>query len=196
MKAREARKQKVQFRRKRIGKTNYKQRLRLLKSKKPRFVIRPALKNITCQIIEYSPKGDKILFSIESKNLEKYGWKYSKSNIPAAYLTGFLIGIKAQSKIKDVVADLGLSTLTKGSKIFACIKGLADAGIKIPHSDNNMPSEDRINGSHVAEYAKNISSNKEKYNQQFSQYTKNNLKPEDMPKSFEDVKNKIKAGEQ
>ena len=43
----------VPFKRKREGKTDYKKRLKLLSSSKPRLVIRKSLKNMTVQIIEY-----------------------------------------------------------------------------------------------------------------------------------------------
>ena len=48
------------FRRKRKGKTNYKKRLKLLLSNKPRLVIRPFIKNIIAQIVEYHPNSIRI----------------------------------------------------------------------------------------------------------------------------------------
>ena len=47
----------VQFRRKREGATNYRKRLKILASNKPRLVVRKSLKNIHASIIEYDKKG-------------------------------------------------------------------------------------------------------------------------------------------
>jgi len=120
----------VQKRRKRTGKTNYKKRLKLLLSHKLRLVVRPALKNITVQIVEYHPKGDKVVASANARELEKLGWKFNKGNLPAAYLTGLLAGTRAKEKgIKEAILDVGLNSSTKGSRIFACLKGTIDAGL-------------------------------------------------------------------
>jgi large subunit ribosomal protein L18 len=175
----------VQFRRKKEGKTNYKKRLKLLLSNKPRIVIRPSLKYINVQIVEYHPKGDKTIVAANSRELEKFDWKFSKNNIPAAYLAGFLLGKKAvKKKVKEAILDIGLRTPTKGSKIFACLKGAVDAGVNVPFSGHILPSEDRITGKHIAEYSK-------KNQKIFSEYSKKNLDIAQMPKTFEEVKNKI-----
>ena len=144
-----------EFRRKREGKTNYKKRLNLLLSKKPRLVIRKSLKNIIVQIIEYAPNGDKVIVGANSKELEKkFQWKSGRSNMPAAYLTGYLLGKKATKKdIKEAVLDLGLNESTKGGKFYAVLKGVLDAGIIIPHSEEILPDEKRLNGSHISEEA-------------------------------------------
>jgi large subunit ribosomal protein L18 len=142
-----------EFRRKKEGKTNYKKRLNLLISKKPRLVIRKSLKNIIVQIIEYAPDGDKVIVGANSKELEKkFEWKTGRSNIPAAYLTGYLLGKKANKEsIKEAILDLGLNEGAKGGKFYAALKGVLDAGIEIPHSENILPSEERLNGSHISE---------------------------------------------
>ena len=87
---------KVNYRRKREGKTNYKKRLKLLLSKKPRLVIRRSLNNISLQIIEYQTNGDKIIVGTNSSELKKMGWTANTGNIPAAYLTGLLLAKKAK----------------------------------------------------------------------------------------------------
>ena len=38
---------------------------------------------------------------------------------------------------------------TKGSRIFASLKGILDAGIDIPHNEEVLPSEERIKGEHI-----------------------------------------------
>ncbi|MEO2154813.1 MAG: 50S ribosomal protein L18, partial [Nanoarchaeota archaeon] len=88
----------VRFRRRREGKTNYKKRLALIKSGKPRFVYRKTLTKIIGQVIEYDEKGDKTLVAVTSNELRNYGWKAGLKNTPAAYLTGLLLGLKAKEK--------------------------------------------------------------------------------------------------
>ncbi|MBU5678551.1 MAG: 50S ribosomal protein L18 [Candidatus Aenigmatarchaeota archaeon] len=171
-------------------KTDYYQRLGLLKSKLPRLVVRKSLKNILAQVVEYKPQGDHIITSSISKELRKYGWK-GGNNLPAAYLTGLLIGLKAKKLgIKKVILDIGLQRSVKGSKIYALAKGCLDAGIEIPIGDEVMPIEDRIKGKHIENYAKLL---KEKglYERFFSQALKEGLKPEEISKHFEEVKKNL-----
>ena len=141
----------VKPRRHRERKTDYRLRLKLLRSKKPRIVVRKSLKAIRVQFVEYSPVGDKILASAISNELTKqYGWKHSVSTTPAAYLTGYLAGKRAKEKgIEQGVLDIGLYHPTKGSTLFASLKGVLDAGIKCPHDAEMLPKEDRINGVHL-----------------------------------------------
>ena len=61
----------VPFRRKREGRTYYKKRLKILGSSKCRLVVRKSLKNLQASIVEYSPKGDKTIFTISAKTLDK-----------------------------------------------------------------------------------------------------------------------------
>jgi len=186
----------VPFKRKRQGKTDYRKRLRLIASNKPRLVVRRALKNIIVQIIESNPKGDKVLVSAHTNELKKnFDWKIAKRNIPTAYLTGLLAGVKAKSKnINEAILDIGLNPPTKGSIFYAALKGAIDAGLKIPHSNEILPTENRIKGEHIANYAKLLSSDKEKYEKQFSQYLKNQIKPEEFSQYFNAVKEKILKG--
>jgi len=89
----------VKFRRRRKNITDYGKRLKLLKSKKPRLVVRRFLNNIIAQITLYNEKGDKTLLTIHSKILEKkYGWKGHRGNLPTAYLVGLLAGLEAKKK--------------------------------------------------------------------------------------------------
>ncbi len=137
----------ILYRRKRIGKTDYKKRLALLKNKSPRLVIRRFNKNIIAQIISYEENGDKIEAQAHSKELEKLGWKGSKNNVPASYLVGMLLAKK--SKAKNAILDVGLQQPTKGSRIYACLKGAVDGGIKVPHSPEVLPKIERIEGKHI-----------------------------------------------
>ncbi|MBC8444129.1 50S ribosomal protein L18 [Candidatus Woesearchaeota archaeon] len=176
---------KVNYRRKREGRTNYNKRLKLLLSKKPRLVIRRSLNNITLQIVEYQQKGDKIITGANSSELKKIGWKANTGNIPSAYLTGVLLAKKAKEhKIGEVIVDLGLNNTTKGSRLFAALKGAIDNGLQTPHSEDMFPNEESIKGTNIANYLKN--SNKSKT--QFSEYLKNKI---DILKQFEEIKKKI-----
>jgi len=181
----------VQFRRKRERKTNYKKRISLLTSGKPRLVIRRSLCNINLQIIEYKPDGDNIILSANSKELVKLGYNLNRGNIPAAYLTGLLLGQKAKKKaVKGAILDIGLNTHIKGSRIYAALKGVVDSGLKVPCSEEIFPPEERINGAHISNYAEKLKKeNKEMYEKQFSSYIKN--KAEDIKKQFNDVKDNI-----
>lgn len=179
------------FKRRKKGITNYKKRLRLLLANKPRLVIRKSLNNINAQIIEYSSKGDKVIVSAHSRELKKYGWNVT-GNVPSAYLTGLLLGQKSKKKdIKEAVLDIGLNVPTKGGKIYAALRGVVDAGVKVPYSEEVLPSEDRIKGVHIANYSKSLKADKEKHDKMFAAYIKNNVDPEKIPDYFDNTKKKI-----
>jgi len=143
---------KMHFKRRREGKTDYKKRLKLLYSKKPRLVIRKSLRYITAQIIEFEKIGDKAILSATSKELKKLGWTYSCDSTPAAYLVGLIIGKRAVKKgIEKAVVDIGLHPSTVGSRIYAAVKGALDAGLDIDIDEKVFPREDRIKGKHINE---------------------------------------------
>lgn len=181
----------VSFRRKLSGHTDYKQRLGLLKSRKPRLVIRKSLKYVIAQIVEYSPAGDKVIVSVSSKALEKSGWKYSKISVPAAYLTGLMLGKLATGKVTEAIVDLGMSVSRKESRLFAVVKGVIDSGLIVPVSEEILPTEKRINGSHIAAFAEELGKDKDKYAKVFSGYVKQKLDPKKIPADFESVKKSI-----
>ena len=104
----------IPFSRKRERRTDYKARLAMLKSDTLRLVVRKSNKHIQVQLINYVDKGDIVLKSAHSRELEKFGWKISTSNIPAAYLVGLLIGRRAKGK--EAIFDLGLQSPKAGSK--------------------------------------------------------------------------------
>jgi len=148
----------IHFRRRREGKTNYRKRLKLLLSEKPRLVYRKTLKYIIGQVINFDKKGDVTLVGITSKILRKYGWKFACDNTPASYLTGYLLGKMALSRgIREAVLDIGLYTSTKGGRMYAFAKGAIDSGLNVPCNEEMFPSEDRIKGLHISEeVAKNF----------------------------------------
>lgn len=145
------------YRRKREGKTNYKKRLHLSLARKPRLVVRITGKKIITQIAEFKATGDNILAGADSTALKKYGWDFSCKNLPAAYLTGYLLGKKALEKnIKEAVLDIGFKPPIKGNKIYACLKGALDAGLSVPHSEEVFPPEERILGKHIPKNSEEI----------------------------------------
>lgn len=141
---------KVPFRRRREGRTDYRQRRALLRARLPRAVVRTTLRNTSVQVVEYDAKGDRILASAHSNELRDLGWKASTGNLPAAYLTGYLAGMRAKKKgVDEAVLDIGLKEPVKGAACFATLKGLLDAGVEIPHSEDILPGEDRLKGKHI-----------------------------------------------
>jgi large subunit ribosomal protein L18 len=143
----------VKPRRRREGKTDYRKRLRLLKSRNIRMVVRKSIKNTQVQFVGYKEEGDDVLVSANSKELvNKYNWKYPTSTTPASYLTGLLAGKRARDKgIEECVLDIGRNVPVKGSKIFATLKGAIDAGIKCPLNKEKIPNEERLTGKHLDE---------------------------------------------
>jgi large subunit ribosomal protein L18 len=158
----------VPFRRRKEQKTDYDQRLKLLKSGKPRAVVRLSNNHTRVHIAEYEEEGDNNHAQTLSKELEEYGWEGHTANLPAAYLTGFLAGKKAE--VDEAILDLGLKEKKKGGKMFAALKGLIDARIDIPAGEEIFPSEERIRGEHIKE-----------------------MKGEDVPANFEETKEKIEG---
>jgi large subunit ribosomal protein L18 len=174
---------KVAFRRRREGKTDYHQRLKLIVSRKPRLVVRKTLNRIIAQVYVTRPEGDKVLVSATSGELAKdFGYKGASDNTSAAYLTGLLIGYKAQEAgIEEAILDIGLAENRQGSRVYAALKGAVDSGLAVPCSEDVFPSDERIRGKHVAGNA----------GSSFSGYEKRGLKAADLPAHFDEVKGKI-----
>lgn len=142
----------VPFRRRREGKTDFRKRLRHLKSGQPRLVVRRTLTKTIVQVSEYHPDGDRILAQATSPELVSMGWSASASTLPAAYLTGLLAGKRAAaSGVESAILDGGLGKPTVGSKIYGALQGAVDGGLEVPHSDVILPSEKRIRGEHLGE---------------------------------------------
>jgi large subunit ribosomal protein L18 len=143
----------VPFRRRREGRTNYHVRYKLILSKKPRVVVRKSNASTTLQLVMAEQTGDKTLLTVNSRQLQDFGYTFSKSNLPAAYLTGLLFGKKMLALgISEGIADIGLHASTKGNRIYAAVKGVVDAGVDVPHSPEIFPAEERISGKHIKDY--------------------------------------------
>jgi len=142
----------VPFRRRRQGKTDYRQRLRLLKSGKPRVVVRRSNKNICVQFVVYDSNGDRVVSSVTSNDLRQYGWDGSLNNMPASYLLGLLAGKRALTKdISEGVLDIGQHESIHKANIYGVLKGVLDAGVEVPHGEAVIPDESRLNGEHIGD---------------------------------------------
>ncbi|HJU79274.1 MAG TPA: 50S ribosomal protein L18 [Nitrososphaeraceae archaeon] len=178
------------FRRIRERKTNYRKREKLLIGKKDFVTVNVSDQNISAQLIRPELLGDKVMASVHSNELLSYGWKGSRKNIPSCYLVGLLLGKKCiQKKITSAILYIGKRHFT--TKIAACLKGLSEAGLEMPISEEVLPSDERIQGTHIAEYAKKIKSNDDLYKSRFSSNLELGLDPEKYPNHFSEVKDRI-----
>ncbi|MCH8908681.1 MAG: 50S ribosomal protein L18 [Candidatus Heimdallarchaeota archaeon] len=179
----------VKLRRRREGKTNYYKRRELLKSGETRAIIRRSTKNIRVQLVESLSNGDKTLVASSSLELSEYGWKLSGGNIPASYLTGYLAGKRAiKAGNKTAILDLGLQRSTTGSRIYAALKGMIDAGVDISANEKIFPTEDVLQGAHIATIAKAVKAVNDDFKSVFSKYTKGKITPAKITDHFNSVK--------
>jgi large subunit ribosomal protein L18 len=149
---------------------------------------------VVAQLVEFTPKGDKVLVGADSSALRKYGWNYSCKNLPAAYLTGFLFGKKvAEKKYKgEMVFDTGFKSPLHKGKYYAFLKGALDAGLNVPHSGKELfPDDKKLQGAHIADYAAKMKKDAHSNKMQFTQYLKSNAAPENMGSVFTQVKQKL-----
>ena len=178
------------LKRNRQRKTNYRKRASLLLSRRHFIVVKISDQNVSCQFLKPTLKGDIVISSAHSRELRKYGWKGSMNSLPACYLTGLLLGKKTLAKGSDnAILYTGRDSFT--SRIAACLKGIVVAGVNVPVSEDTLPSDDRTNGKHIAEYARILKGNQAKYNSIFSALIKDGLDPEEYPSHFEATKQKI-----
>eukprot|EP00591_Stephanopyxis_turris_P012553 CAMPEP_0195507846 /NCGR_PEP_ID=MMETSP0794_2-20130614/1215_1 /TAXON_ID=515487 /ORGANISM="Stephanopyxis turris, Strain CCMP 815" /LENGTH=304 /DNA_ID=CAMNT_0040634657 /DNA_START=42 /DNA_END=956 /DNA_ORIENTATION=- len=96
----------VKFRRRREGKTDYRQRKRLCaqdknkyQSPKYRLVVRFTNKQVICQIAYSLIDGDRILCQASSNELPRYGLTVGLKNYSAAYCTGLLVARRLLQKV-------------------------------------------------------------------------------------------------
>ncbi len=152
----------VHFRRRREGKTRYDKRLAYIKSGLPRMVVRKSNRYMLVQFVEFSAAGDRCIVTVDGARLKKdYKWD-AKRNVWSAYLTGLLAGKEAAKKgVKKFVLDTGRYTPSKGSVLFAALKGAVDAGLETAYDSGVIPE------------------------------AKLSSPPEKVKSSFEDVKKKI-----
>mmetsp|Transcript_9309 Transcript_9309/g.6679 ORF Transcript_9309/g.6679 Transcript_9309/m.6679 type:complete len:315 (+) Transcript_9309:41-985(+) len=104
----------TKFRRRREGKTDYRQRHKLItqdknkyKSPKYRLCVRFSNKYVLCQIISAEIRGDIVLCSAHSKELAKHGLPAGYKNYSAAYCTGLLLA-------RRLLKQLGMDEVYSG----------------------------------------------------------------------------------
>lgn len=136
------------LRRLREEKTNYRKRKHLLMGRRDYITVQISSQNTLVQIHKPEMQGDKVLASAHSRYLLGKGWKGSRKNIPAAYLTGYLAGKKALGKgVKAAVLYSGTRKYTQ--RMAAALKGVIDAGLEVPADSETFPNDERISGKHL-----------------------------------------------
>ena len=145
--------QRLRYRRREVGVTDYRRRLKLLRGGEPRAVVRVSNTQVVCQLVDYDPDGDKVLAASSGAVLVKdHKWPkdVSRKSIPACYLVGYSLAKRATSAGHgSAVLDIGLAASSKGNRVFAALKGMVDGGLEIPHSDSVIPDESRLAGEHI-----------------------------------------------
>jgi large subunit ribosomal protein L18 len=171
----------------RTHKTNYRKREALLISKQNFVTIKITNQNLVAQILKPEIRGDRVKVSTHSRELRRHGWKGSLNSLPACFLVGILLGKKALEKgVKNAILYIGNKQFT--SRVAACAKGIVHAGVYIAISSESFPSEERLNGQHIANYAAKLKEeNIEKYNKHFSSIIKEGLVPENYQKHVEGI---------
>ena len=138
------------MKRRREGVTNYHKRLKLLMSGLPRLVVRPSNKGMTAQLVNYSEGGDVVIATVTEKSLKKLGLEVDGNSVPVSYLVGYALGLKCKKKkVKNAILDSGRYNIIKGGRISAVLKGVVDAGVKVPHEASVFPKKDRLSGKHL-----------------------------------------------
>jgi large subunit ribosomal protein L18 len=144
------------------NKTNYTKRKKLLEHSKSRIVIRKSNKYITIQLVESKEAQDFVKVHINSKVLLEHEWPKDRGgslkSLGAAYLTGLLFGNKIKNVSGKKILDTGLISSTKGSRIYAAVKGIIDAGVEVPCSKEVMPEEARIISENVKSFFEKVKS--------------------------------------
>lgn len=145
-------------RRRQEGKTDYKARMELIKSGKPRLVIRKTNRYIIAQIVRSEGAQDFVVTTMSSKDLISKGWPEDKSgslkNRAASYLIGYLVGKLALSKkVDEAILDFGMHRNIQKSRIYTVLKGVVDAGVKVPHDKKVLPTDEFV---HVSPEFKKI----------------------------------------
>jgi large subunit ribosomal protein L18 len=184
----------VPFKRRRKGLTDYRTRMKMLLSGKPLLVVRKTNTQVIVQVVKPEVKGDRVLAQANGRELRtKFGWPASGKNTPAAYLVGYLAGLRAlKASVKEAILYIGLHRAVKGARVFAALKGALDAGLRIPHSPEILPSEERVKGLHIAQYAKMLKDmDPAAFERRFSTYLKSGFDPEKIAEVFEEVKKRI-----
>merc|ERR1712048_379784 len=150
---------------------------------KYRMIVRSSNKDITCQIAYARLEGDRIVAAAYSHELPRYGVKVGLTNYAAAYCTGLLLARRVLKQLNldeayqgndsidgekymvednddgpgafRACLDVGLARTTTGAKVFGAMKGAADGGLDIPHSEKRFPGYDKEEKEYSAEVHRN-----------------------------------------
>jgi len=202
---------------------------------KYRLIVRATNTDICCQIAYARMEGDVIVAAAYSHELPNYGIKVGLTNYAAAYCTGLLLARRVLTKfnlasiypgnnnvtgglynVEEVddgpgafrcCLDVGLARTSTGAKVFGAMKGAADGGLDIPHSDTRFPGYDgeekkldtevhrkHIFGGHVADYMRHLQDEDEEvYKRQFSRFIKVGLGPDDLENMYKSGHAAIRA---
>lgn len=141
----------VPFRRRREGKTDYHARRRMLQGESTRAVVRLTNRRVLVSLTDFEPTGDRVVAAADSAELSDVDFPARDlASTPAAYLTGYLAGLRAKERGTDsAILDVGLRHPTAGGRLLSALKGLLDAGLEIPHGEGGFPSSERIAGAHL-----------------------------------------------
>lgn len=136
------------------NKTDYGKRLKLLKGNSPRIVFRKTDRYVIAQYVTSKEAQDKVIIGLNSRALMKFGWpedaEGSLKSISASYLTGYLMGKRIiNQKLQAPIVDFGMHISVHKTRMYAFVKGLIDAGIKINAKEETFPDETRIKGEHM-----------------------------------------------
>jgi large subunit ribosomal protein L5e len=102
--------------------------------------------------------------------------------------------------------DVGTKATTTGNRIFGAMKGAADGGLDIPHSNKRFPGYDReskeydaemhkerIFGGHVGEYMEYLEEeDNQKYQEHFRLFIENDVAADGLEELYESVHEKIR----
>jgi len=184
---------KLVFKRRRAGSTDYALRTKLLRSKIPQLVVRSSNRYVYVQVTNPMTSGDRVLTSASSKELASYGWTLGSASIPAAYLVGYLAGLRAVGRgISSAILNMGLTTPTKGNKAFAVIGGAVEAGLEVPKEEDVLPTQDRLYGRHITDYIKRVRENNAKQEIQLAHFSRISKENIDIEAEVKKAKEKIK----
>ncbi|VDK89023.1 unnamed protein product [Litomosoides sigmodontis] len=199
---------------------------------KYRLIVRFTNRDVIAQIAYSRIEGDVVVCSAYSHELPRYGIKVGLTNYASAYATGLLLArrhllkIGLAEKYKGLeeasgddynvekegerapfraVLDVGLARTVTGAKVFAVMKGVADGGIDIPHSEtrffgynsetkyNAEAHRDRILGKHVADYMKLLQEqDADAYKRHFSRFIAANINADDIMDMYKNAHEAIR----
>ena len=184
------------LRRRREGVTDYRSRKRAITSRSTLLIVRISNKNVLSQFVTPKVGGDEVVASAHSKQLRRIGWNGSLKSTPACYLLGLLAGKKAIEKgVKRAILYNGVEPFIRGARIAAFVKGVIDAGVEVPVGEGALPSEERISGKAIADYATKLASeDKDVYAKMFSALLRQGLRPEEYPEHFEKIRAVLRGG--